>query len=135
MDKAYIPSVWEPIIKKQWADSNAFDAPLDSSRETFTMVLPPPNANGSLHAGHVMMVYQDIMCRYARLQGKDVLYIPGTDHAGFETQYVFEKHLTKKGESRFQFDRETLYHMIEEFVATRQGAMNAQLESVGFSLD
>ena len=135
MDKAYIPSVWEPIIKKQWADSNAFDAPLDSSRETFTVVLPPPNANGSLHAGHVMMVYQDIMCRYARLQGKDVLYIPGTDHAGFETQYVFEKHLAKKGESRFQYDRETLYHMIEEFVATSQGAMNAQLESVGFSLD
>ncbi len=135
MDKAYIPGVWEPQIRDKWEKDLPYRAVFDPSKTSFTVILPPPNANGSLHAGHVMMVYQDIMCRYARAQGKSVLYLPGTDHAGFETQFVFEKHLSKQGKSRFDYDRETLYKEIEQFVMSSKDTIVSQFKSVGFSLD
>ncbi|MEI7653317.1 MAG: class I tRNA ligase family protein [bacterium] len=135
MDKAYLPAVWEPQIREQWEKDQPYRAVVDPSKSSFTVILPPPNANGSLHAGHVMMVYQDIMCRHARAQGKSVLYLPGTDHAGFETQFVFEKYLSKQGKSRFDYDRETLYKEIEQFVMSSKDTIVSQFKSVGFSLD
>ena len=135
MDKAYLPAVWEPQIRAQWGKNQPYRATVNPSKSSFTVILPPPNANGSLHAGHVMMVYQDIMCRHARAQGKSVLYLPGTDHAGFETQFVFEKHLSKQGKSRFDYDRETLYKEIEQFVLTSKDTIISQFKSIGFSLD
>lgn len=135
MDKAYVPAVWESQIRDTWEKDLPYHALVDPSKTSFTVILPPPNANGSLHAGHVMMVYQDIMCRYARAQGKSVLYLPGTDHAGFETQFVFEKHLSKQGKSRFDYDRETLYKEIEQFVLSSKDTIVSQFKSVGFSLD
>lgn len=135
MDKSYIPSYWEPIIRKKWESEKLGTTEMHPEAEAFTIILPPPNANGNLHTGHAMYVYEDIMIRYARQQRKVALWLPGADHAGFETQYVYEKHLAKEGKSRFDFDRETLYRNIAEFVALKKGAINEQFRAMGFSLD
>ena len=75
--------------------------------------MPPPNANDPLHVGHAMFIsIEDILIRFHRMLGESSLWVPGTDHAGIETQYVFEKKLSKQGKSRFQFDRDTFYQMI-----------------------
>ena len=78
--------------------------------------MPPPNANASLHAGHAMYTVDDILIRFKRMQGFSSLWIPGMDHAGFETQFVYEKELAKRGQSRMNFDRKTLYQNIFSFV-------------------
>jgi len=135
VDKTYNPNHWEPIIREKWEKENAFSVNPESGKEPFCIVFPPPNANGSLHVGHAMYVYQDIMCRYARRNGKEVFWVAGTDHAGIETQFVFEKYLSKQGKSRFDYDRDTLYKMIEEFVVKSQGTMKEQLKTLGFGLD
>jgi valyl-tRNA synthetase len=82
-----------------------------------------------------MFVIQDILARFKRMQGHPTVWIPGTDHAGFETQVVYEKHLKKQGQSRFQFDRETLYSNIETFVKENSGLIIDQLRRLGFSAD
>jgi valyl-tRNA synthetase len=123
------------VIRRKWEHDPSFVASVDTDKEAFTIILPPPNANGSLHTGHAMYVYEDIMIRYARQQGKMALWLPGSDHAGFETQYVFEKHLSKQGKSRFEYDRDTLYAMIADFVERSKGTINEQFKSIGFSLD
>ncbi|MEI6326673.1 MAG: valine--tRNA ligase [Candidatus Roizmanbacteria bacterium] len=135
MDKAYLPDQWEPIIRAKWETEHASAPDPSSKKEPFCIIFPPPNANGSLHVGHAMYVFQDIMCRRARQQDKDVFWVAGTDHAGIETQFVFEKHLAKQGKSRFDYDRDTLYSMIQEFVAQSKGTMKSQLNMLGFSLD
>jgi valyl-tRNA synthetase len=135
MDKAYLPDQWEPIIRDKWDKEQISKADSQSKKDPFCIVFPPPNANGSLHVGHAMYVFQDIMCRRARQQNKDVFWVAGTDHAGIETQFVFEKHLAKQDKSRFDYDRDTLYSMIEEFVAQSKGTMKSQLNMLGFSLD
>lgn len=135
MDKAYLPDQWEPIIRDKWDKEQTSKADPQSKKDPFCIIFPPPNANGSLHVGHAMYVFQDIMCRRARQQNKDVFWVAGTDHAGIETQFVFEKHLAKQDKSRFDYDRDTLYSMIEEFVAQSKGAMKSQLNMLGFSLD
>ncbi len=135
MDKAYLPDQWEPIIRDLWDKEQLFKADPQSDKEPFCIVFPPPNANGSLHVGHAMYVFQDIMCRRARQKNKDVFWVAGTDHAGIETQFVFEKQLAKQDKSRFDYDRDTLYHLIEEFVAQSKGTMRSQLNMLGFSLD
>ncbi|MEK7533338.1 MAG: valine--tRNA ligase, partial [Patescibacteria group bacterium] len=85
--------------------------------------------------GHAMYVIEDIMVRFHRMKGDPTLWLPGADHAGFETQYVYEKHLAKRGKSRFDFDRETLYRDIWNFVHENRGKMENQLRRLGFSLD
>ncbi|MBI2622214.1 valine--tRNA ligase, partial [Candidatus Microgenomates bacterium] len=98
-------------------------------------LLPPPNANGALHFGHAMYVIEDILIRYHRMKGDSTLWLPGADHAGFETQFVFEKYLASQGKSRFDYDRKTLYQMIWDFVEKNRGGMESQLRRLGFSLD
>ena len=68
-------------------------------KKPFTILMPPPNANASLHAGHGMYTIDDILIRWKRMQGYSVMWVPGRDHAGFETQFVYEKHLKKEGKS------------------------------------
>ena len=80
-----------------------------------------------------MYVVEDILIRYHRMKGDPTLWLPGADHAGFETQYVYEKHLAKEGKSRFDFDRETLYKNIWDFVHANRGIMENQLRRLGFS--
>ena len=96
--------------------------------------MPPPNANGNLHIGHALdMNLKDIMVRYQRMNGRDAIYIPGADHAGFETWVVFEKELAKTGKSRFDFSREQLYSQVWDFVSSKRGDMELQLRALGTS--
>src|SRR3989344_5462161 len=107
MNKRFEPTTVEESIYNFWEKNNLLKAP--SKGDPYTILMPPPNANASLHAGHGMYVIDDILIRYKRLMGFSSLWIPGVDHAGFETQYVYEKYLSKAGKSRLDFDRNTLY--------------------------
>jgi valyl-tRNA synthetase len=135
MDKAYDPQSVEAAIYKLWETGGYFSPKMDGSKEPFSVLLPPPNANADLHLGHAMYVVEDIMIRYHRMKGDPTLWLPGADHAGFETQFVYEKYLAKEGKSRFDFERETLYKNIWDFVAANRGQMENQLRRLGFSLD
>jgi len=130
--KTYDPNQYEPNIYAMWETSGAF-APKGEG-EPFSVIMPPPNANGNLHIGHALATgIQDIMTRYYRMQGRDVAYIPGADHAGFETWVVYEKELAKKGQSRFDFSREQLYSQVWNFVEQQRGNMELQLRALGAS--
>lgn len=135
MDKVYDQTTVEKKWYKFWEDQGLFKPEINPKGKPFTIILPPPNANASLHFGHAMYVIEDILIRYHRMKGEAALWLPGEDHAGFETQYVFEKHLEKTGKSRFDYDRETLYKMIWDFVEENKGNMRLQMKRLGFSLD
>jgi len=130
--KAYEPNQYEPNIYAMWETSGAF---LPSGKgEPFSTVMPPPNANGNLHIGHALdMGLKDIMVRYKRMTGHDTIFLPGADHAGFETWVVYEKELQKKGQSRFNFSREQLYSQVWNFVEEQRGTMELQLRALGTS--
>lgn len=130
--KAYEPNQYEPNIYAMWEKSGAF-APTGTGTP-FSTVMPPPNANGNLHLGHALdMGLKDIMARYKRMTGHDVAYIPGADHAGFETWVVYEKELQKQGKSRFDFNREDLYGQVWDFVEKQRGNMELQVRALGTS--
>lgn len=136
MDKRYDHKSQEPSILKLWEEKECFRGVIDKKKRPFTIVLPPPNANGKLHVGHVLMLaIEDVLIRWKKMQGFSTLWLPGTDHAGFETQVVFEKHLRKEGKSRFDYDRETLYKMIWDFVEENKGEIDNQMKRMGPSLD
>ncbi len=98
--------------------------------------MPPPNANAGLHIGHVLgFGIQDTLIRYNRMIGKDAVWLPGADHAGFETQVVYEKHLAKEGKSRFDLSREELYEQVYEFVAQNRENFYAMFRKLGASCD
>lgn len=96
--KPYNPAGTESDIYKKWEESGYFNPDnLPNAAEPYTIIMPPPNANGSLHAGHALFVtLEDIMTRFERMRGKKALWLPGADHAGFETQVVYEKKLEKE---------------------------------------
>ncbi|QQG41914.1 MAG: valine--tRNA ligase [Candidatus Woesebacteria bacterium] len=133
MDKAYDHNLFESEIYKKWETSGAFKP--SATGEPYTILMPPPNANASLHAGHAMYTVDDILIRYKRMQGYSALWIPGMDHAGFETQYVYEKNLAKEGKSRMDFDRATLYNNIYNFVKDNSSLIFHQFKRLGFSAD
>ncbi|NTU73309.1 valine--tRNA ligase [Candidatus Roizmanbacteria bacterium] len=135
MDKNFTPSQAEKEIYSFWEQRGLFTAKLNSSKTPFSIILPPPNANANLHIGHAMFVFEDAMIRYHKMRGEEVLWLAGADHAGFETQYVFEKYLQKQGKSRYDYDRETLYKMIWDFVMENKHVMEDQLRRLGFALD
>lgn len=135
MDKIYDQTKTENKWYKFWEDSGLFQPEINPDGKPFTIILPPPNANADLHFGHAVMMVEDIMIRFQRMNGKAALWVPGSDHAGFETQVVFEKNLAKEGKSRFDYDRETLYQMIWEYVQSNKANMENQLRRLGFSVD
>ena len=135
MDKVYDQTKVEPKWYKIWEDAGYFKPEINPKGKPYTIILPPPNANASLHFGHAMYVIEDILIRYHRMKGEAALWLPGADHAGFETQFVFEKQLEKQNKSRFDFDRQTLYQMIWDFVQENKHNMVSQLKRLGFSLD
>lgn len=143
MEKTYKPQEYEEKIYKLWEESGFFTPRIprgkypqvDPKKKPFTILLPLPNANDPLHMGHALFTVQDIMIRYHRMLGDPTLWLPGGDHAGIETQFVFEKHLAEKGKSRFDFNRETLYQMIADFVEKNRNINRDQLKRMGFSLD
>ena len=135
MNKVYDQTKVEQNWYQFWEDKGFFKPEINPKGAPYTIILPPPNANAPLHFGHAMYVVEDILVRYHRMRGFAALWLPGSDHAGFETQVVFEKALEKKGQSRFDYNRPTLYQMIWDFVQTNKGEMENQLRRLGFSVD
>jgi valyl-tRNA synthetase len=135
LSKAYDPASTEDRIYKMWEESGAFQPVEDAIKESFSIIMPPPNANGDLHLGHAMYVIQDIMTRWHRMQGQPTLWLPGTDHAGIETQVVFERKLEKEGKSRFDLGPEKFYEEVMKFTRANQGNILDQMRSMGFSAD
>lgn len=130
--KSYHPNDYETTIYAMWESAGAFRP--TGVGEPYSVVMPPPNANGNLHIGHALTVgLEDILARYHRMRGRDVAYIPGADHAGFETWVVYEKALEKEGKSRFDFSREELYNNVWDFVHQQRGNMELQLRAIGAS--
>lgn len=127
----------EGEIYRKWEELGAFRpaSAKDAAGKAFTILMPPPNANASLHAGHGMYTIDDILTRWKRMQGYSAWWIPGRDHAGFETQFVYEKHLAKEGKSRLELDRQTLYENIAKFVEDNSGLIYEQFRRLGFSAD
>lgn len=135
MDKIYDHTKVEEKIYKKWEEGGYFKPEVNPDGEPYCIILPPPNANGDLHFGHAMFVIEDILIRFKRMQGYSALWLPGTDHAGIETQFVFEKKLQEQGKSRFDYNREDLYKLIWEYVEKNRGGIENQLRRLGFSLD
>jgi valyl-tRNA synthetase len=136
LSKAYEPKQYESDIYALWEKSGAFVPTHRGSNKNFSMVFPLPNANGNLHLGHGLTnAIYDIPIRYHRMKGEAVLYLPGADHAGFETQVVYEKQLAKEGKSRFDFTREELYGQIMDFVQMNKGNFENQFRRLGASCD
>jgi len=124
----------EPEIYKKWEDSGVFSP--SGEGKPFTIIMPPPNANGSLHIGHALFVTtQDIMIRYKRMAGFKALWLPGADHAGFETQVVYMKKLEKEGRKFWDIPRDQLYQEIQDFTLTNKAFMEGQLKALGASCD
>ncbi|MDO8444327.1 MAG: valine--tRNA ligase [bacterium] len=134
--KTYDHEAVEKELYTKWEKSGYFKPEINPKGKPYTIIMPPPNANGSLHVGHAVFVtLEDIMIRYARLQGKAALWLPGADHAGFETQSVFEKKLEKEGRSRFSIPRERLYDETLKFTLENKKVMEGQLRRLGASCD
>ncbi len=132
LPKAYEPSNYEPNIYALWESSGAFKP--SGKGEPYAIVMPPPNANGNLHIGHALMAdLEDILIRFYRMKGRDTIYIPGADHAGFETWVVYERELAANNKSRFDFSREQLYSQVWDFVDKKRGDMELQLRALGAS--
>lgn len=135
LSKTYEPKEYEGKIYSLWENSGAFK-PVPNRSNKFSLVIPPPNANGDLHLGHgLTLAVEDIIVRYHRMNGESTLMLPGADHAGFETQVVYEKVLEKNGKSRFDYSREELYDQIWDFVDKNKNNYEAQLRKLGASLD
>jgi len=136
--KPYDPTNTEGRIYKLWEDSGFFnpDNLPGDRKKPFTIVMPPPNANGNLHSGHALFIaLEDIITRFKRMCGFKALWLPGADHAGFETQVVFEKKLEKEGRSRFGMEPEVLYKEILDFTLENKKNMESQVRSLGASCD
>ncbi|HET9098450.1 MAG TPA: valine--tRNA ligase [Candidatus Saccharimonadales bacterium] len=134
LPKVYEPGLYESDIYALWEKTGVF-VPRKEGKG-FSIVMPPPNANANLHIGYELTAaLEDIEARYHRGRGEAVLLLPGADHAGFETQSVYEKQLAKEGKSRFDFSREDLYGQIWDFVALNRGNFETQLRKMGVSCD
>lgn len=132
--KPYNSIEHETDIYSKWEKSGAFRPTGDG--KPFTILMPPPNANGNLHVGHALgTTIQDIMVRYRRMTGYCTLWLPGADHAGFETQVVYEKKLESEGRSRFSMEHDDLYKEILAFTLENKKNMEAQVRSLGASCD
>jgi valyl-tRNA synthetase len=133
--KPYDPKETEGRTYEIWEESGSF-APNPEGDGYFSIIMPPPNANGRLHVGHALtMALQDIMIRFNRMKGKKTLWVPGADHAGFETQIVYEKKLEKEGRSRFDMKPEDLYKEIYDFTIENKAHMESDVRRIGASCD
>lgn len=134
LPKIYEPDQYESDIYALWEKAGAFKP--TGEGKPYSIVLPPPNANGNLHIGHALTLgLQDIAVRYHRLKGDRAVLIPGADHAGFETQAVYEKQLAKLGKSRFDFSREELYSQIYDFVIQNRTNFESQFRRLGTGVE
>ena len=139
IDKTYQPSEVEGRIYQAWEAAGAFEAdrPERAGAEAYSIVIPPPNVTGSLHMGHALNnTLQDILCRFERMRGRDVLWQPGTDHAGIATQMVVERQLMeRKQPGRREMGREAFLKRVWEWKAESGGTIVNQLKRLGASCD
>ncbi len=136
--KAYQPNKKESEIYSLWEESEYFNPEKLPSRHKnpFSILMPPPNANGSLHIGHSLFIaIQDTLIRYKRMKGDKTLWLPGVDHAGFETQVVFEKKLEEEGKSRFDMKREEFYDQVWKYTQKNRKLVRSQIKKLGASCD
>lgn len=130
--KTYNSTEYESTIYQLWETAGAFEP--TGVGEPYSIVMPPPNANGNLHTGHALMAnLEDILIRFYRMNGRDTIYIPGADHAGFETWVVYERELAKQGKSRTEYSRTELYAQVWDFVHAQRDNMELQLRALGVS--
>jgi len=138
LDKAYDSKQYETDIYKKWLKEKVFCADVSSEKPAYTIMLPPPNATGTLHLGHSMMIaLEDIMIRFRKMQGYETLWMPGTDHAGIATQSRVEKKIQESGikDPRQELGREKLLEEIVSFVEDSKKTIRKQMQSMGASLD
>jgi len=139
IEKNYQPAEIENRIASAWEDAGAFRAgrPERQGAEPFTIVIPPPNVTGSLHMGHALNnTLQDILCRFERMRGRDVLWQPGTDHAGIATQMVVERQLMERQEpGRRDMGRAAFLERVWKWKAESGGVIVNQLKRLGASCD
>lgn len=134
--KAYIPGENEGAVSQLWLENHVGKAVGKSKKNAFTIVMPPPNVTGALHLGHaITLTIEDILVRYQRMQGKDVLWLPGTDHAGIATQNVVEKQLLEKGLSREDLGRERFIQEVWKWKDIYQKRITEQVKKMGASCD
>lgn len=127
---------WESNLYKTWEESGAFTPKVDRSKESYTIIMPPPNATGTLHLGHAMMLaIEDIFIRYKRMMGYSTLWLPGTDHAAIATQSKVESILAAEGVSRYDLGRDAFLEKVKEFVADSQSTIRNQVRKMGSSCD
>lgn len=134
----YDPSTTENRMSALWEEKSAFTADVSSSKEPYVISMPPPNATGELHIGHALfLTIQDVLIRTARLQGKEALWVPGTDHAAIATESVVIRNLQKEGikDPRRELGRDKLVAAIAEYVEQSRGTIRAQIRQMGASAD
>jgi len=136
LEKTYSPKDAEERLYRAWEDSGAFRAGNKPQAKPYSIVIPPPNVTGSLHIGHALNnTLQDILARFERMRGRDVLWQPGTDHAGIATQLVVERQLAERQTSRLKLGREEFLKRVWEWKAESGGVISQQLRRLGSSCD
>lgn len=136
LDKAYSPHDVENRWYQRWIDAGLFHADPAHTGQPYSMVIPPPNVTGSLHVGHALNnTLQDILIRWRRMQGRNVLWMPGTDHAGIATQNVVERQLQAEGTSRETLGREAFLTRVWQWKEQSGGTIIGQLKKLGASCD
>ncbi|MCI0656661.1 MAG: class I tRNA ligase family protein, partial [Acidobacteria bacterium] len=134
--KRFDPGAVEKRWREFWLKSGSFTAKPESGKVPYCIVIPPPNITGRLHAGHALnATLQDILIRWRRMQGRDTLWLPGTDHAGIATQMVVERELQKEGKSRHALGREAFLERVWAWKAEHGDAIVEQLQRLGASCD
>ena len=135
-DTRFDPKEAEPRLYSMWSDGGHFKADAKSSREPYTIVIPPPNVTGVLHIGHALNnTLQDILTRMKRMEGYEALYLPGTDHAGIATQGVVEKALKKDRKTRHDLGREEFLKLVWSWKEEYGNTILSQLRRLGCSCD
>jgi valyl-tRNA synthetase len=136
LPKIYEPGQYESDIYALWEKSGVFTADPTSDKEHFSIAMPPPNETGTLSIGHALFItLQDIMARYNRAQGKDVLWLPGTDHAALPVNAIIEKKLAEEGTDKHAIGRDEFLRRTKEFVGNSRDTMINQMRAVGASAD
>ncbi len=136
LPKVYQPETYEENVYALWEQSRAFVAQPDSGKQHFSISMPPPNETGTLSLGHALfLTMQDILARHARQQGKDVLWLPGTDHAALPVNAIIEKQLSEEGTDKHTIGRDAFLDRTREFVGNSRDTMLAQMRAMGASAD
>ena len=136
LDSRFAPGDVEPRLYASWEQSGTFGCRPDAEAAPFTIMIPPPNVTGSLHMGHALtFTIQDVLIRWRRMQGRDALWQPGTDHAGIATQMVVERLLAAEGIDRRDMGREAFLDRVWQWKAESGGTITRQLRRLGASLD